>query len=190
MCVCVCVCVYVCVCVCVCICVCVCVCVCVLFIEYDIFQSISSYTRSTNTRDLLFTPKQLKCISSFDVIAPVASSDHSAVLFIFFFYSNYAAHESFFKPKSLPIPSFKKCNLAFTERLLSVIGWHSLFVSCDSINDYWNALKFLCLNAIRLSTPITNPIVCRNVKLHLLRRAILKSDFYSVNIVILLIQMP
>ena len=126
MCVCVCVCVYVCVCVCVCICVCVCVCVCVLFIEYDIFQSISSYTRSTNTRDLLFTPKQLKCISSFDVIAPVASSDHSAVLFIFFLLKLRCTWE-FFKPKSLPIPSFKKCNLAFTERLLSCY-WLALLI--------------------------------------------------------------
>ena len=49
--------------------------------QLDLFQSVSSPTRGTNTIDLLFTPKQFKCISSVNVIAPVASSDHSAVLF-------------------------------------------------------------------------------------------------------------
>ena len=50
------------------------------FNQLDLFQSMSSSTRSTNTLDLLFTPKQFKYTSSINVIAPVAYSDHSAVL--------------------------------------------------------------------------------------------------------------
>ena len=59
---------------------------------------MSSPTRGTNTLDLLFTPKQFKCISSVDVIAPVASYDHSAVLFKLAVASDSAKLDSFLKP--------------------------------------------------------------------------------------------
>ena len=133
-----------------------------------------SPTRGINTLDLLFTPKQFKCISSVNVIASVASSDHSAVLFKLTVASNSAELDSFLKPHLLPTPNFKKCNLAFAERLLSFIDWHSLFASCISIDDYWNTFKFHCLNVMRLTTLITIPFARRYNIPHFLRRAILK----------------
>ena len=65
-------------------------------------------------------------------------------------------------------------NLALAERLLSFIDWHFLFVSCVSIDDYWNDFKFQCLNVICLTTPITIPFERRNIIPNFLRRAILK----------------
>ena len=65
---------------------------------------MSSPTRGTNTLDLL----QFICISSVNVIAPVAFFDHSAVLFKLAVASNGAELDSFLKPKLLPTPNFKK----------------------------------------------------------------------------------
>ena len=76
---------------------------------------MSSPTRGINTLDLLFTPKQFKSISSVNVIVPVASSDHSAVLFKLAVASNRAELDSFLKPKLLPTPNIKKCNLVFAK---------------------------------------------------------------------------
>ena len=69
---------------------------------------MSSLTRGTNTLDLLVTPKQFKFISSVNVIAPVASSNHPAVLFKFAVASSSAKLDSFLKPKLLPTPNLKK----------------------------------------------------------------------------------
>ena len=135
---------------------------------------MSSSTRGTKTLNLLFTPKQFKCISNVNVIAPVASSVHSAVLFQLAVASNSAELDSCLKPKLLPTPNFKKCNLALAERPLSFIDWHSLFASCVSIDDYWNAFMFQCLNVIHLTKPIAIPFARHNIILHFLRRAILK----------------
>ena len=101
---------------------------------------MTSPRRGANTLDVLFAPKQFKCISSVDVLAPVASSDHSAVLFKLAVAFNCAALDSLFKTKSLPTPNFKKCYLALAKRLLSFIDWHSLIASYVSIDDYWNAV--------------------------------------------------
>ena len=72
-------------------------------------------------QEVLTHPKQFKCKSSVNVIAPVASFDHSAVLFKLAVASNSAELDSFLKPKLLPTPNFKKCNLALAERLLLFI---------------------------------------------------------------------
>ena len=101
---------------------------------------MSSPAGGTNTLDLLFTPKQFKCISSVNLIAPVASSDHSVVLFKLAVASNIAELDSFLKPNYYLTPILKS-NLVLAEKLLSLIEWHSLFASCVSIDDYWNDLS-------------------------------------------------
>ena len=62
-------------------------------------------------------------------------------------------------------------NLALAEKLLSFIN---LFASCVSTDNYWNALKFQCLNVIRQTTPLAIPFARRYIIPHSTRRAILK----------------
>ena len=76
--------------------------------QLDLFQSVSSLTRGTNSLFLLFTPKQFKCISSVKVIAPEASSDHSDVLVKLAVATTRAELNSFLKLKLLPPPNLKK----------------------------------------------------------------------------------
>ena len=111
-----------------------------------------------------------------DVIAPIASSNHSAILSKLTVTSNCAALDGFSLQKNIASSAnFKNLTLRLLEaNLLSVIGWRSIFAPCISLDDHWNAFKCKCLNVIYLPTPIINPISCLNSITYSLRRSFKK----------------